>query len=258
MLPMIVRSWLRLPAVRALMIQCFSFVLVLSLARLGWVMLNVKMDVFVAGVLQGVLAASGARFARLAVWWWVIQFVLPIALLVTWMMHIPNFFFLLSFCFLLVIYWSCFRTQVPYYPSNRFVRDSLVSLIPAGQTLQFIDIGSGLGGVSLYLARVRPNCSCFGIELAPLPWLISYLRSVRGGKTVQFWLGDYGTLDFSRYDIVFAYLSPAAMSQLWHKACQEMRPGTLLLSYEFLICEQAPSFTKIDPCGGPALYGWQF
>ncbi len=249
---------LRLPAIRALAIQCISLAVVFGLARFSWAMLGVKMDVLVAVVLQGLLAAIGARLARLAVWWMLIQLLLPIALLLTWLLHVPNIIFLLSFIFLLVLYWSCFRTQVPYYPSNRFARDALLSFIPPDQALQFIDIGSGLGGLPLHLARVRPLCNCFGIELAPLPWLISYLRARLGRVSVQFLRGDYCALDFSRYDIVFAYLSPAAMSQLWHKASSEMRSGALLLSYEFIIFEQAPSLIMNDPRGGPALYGWQF
>jgi predicted O-methyltransferase YrrM len=42
-------------------------------------------------------------------------------------------------------------------------------------------------------------------------------------------------LDFAQFDVVFAYLSPAAMPELWKKAQREMRPGSLLISYEFPI-----------------------
>jgi hypothetical protein len=46
----------------------------------------------------------------------------------------------------------------------------------------------------------------------------------------------------------FAYLSPAAMLALWHKARAEMRPGTLLLSYEFHIPGTTPDLV-IQPEG---------
>jgi hypothetical protein len=37
-----------------------------------------------------------------------------------------------------------------------------------------------------------------------------------------------------------------------------MRPGSLLLSYEFVIADKAPDLT-IAPAGrGPSLYGWHF
>ena len=78
------------------------------------------------------------------------------------------------------------------------------------------------------------------------------------GRNVRFVRGDYETLDFGDYDVVFAYLSPAVMGALWRKASAEMRPGSLLLSYEFGIGEKAPDVT-IEPAGrGPLLYGWRF
>jgi hypothetical protein len=41
---------------------------------------------------------------------------------------------------------------------------------------------------------------------------------------------DLWTLDFGAYDVVYAYLSPAVMPELWAKARREMRPGALLVS----------------------------
>jgi hypothetical protein len=42
-------------------------------------------------------------------------------------------------------------------------------------------------------------------------------------------------LDFGDYDIIFAYLSPAAMSSLYLKAIHEMRNATVLIAQEFPI-----------------------
>jgi hypothetical protein len=57
---------------------------------------------------------------------------------------------------------------------------------------------------------------------------------------------------------VFAYLSPAAMGALWRKASAEMRPGSILLSYEFAIADKAADLV-ITPTGrGPVLYCWHF
>jgi predicted O-methyltransferase YrrM len=68
--------------------------------------------------------------------------------------------------------------------------------------------------------------------------------------------GDYGRLDFADYDVVFAYLSPAAMPALWSKARAEMRPGTLLLSYEFPIPGVQSHVTSSFDARGCAVYGW--
>jgi predicted O-methyltransferase YrrM len=93
-----------------------------------------------------------------------------------------------------------------------------------------------------------------GIELAPLPWLVSRLRAAWSGSRARFLRGDYEQLNFAEYDLVFAYLSPAAMPALWRKAQREMRPGSLLASYEFEIPAADGVKTIRTTEGGQLLY----
>ncbi len=252
----LLRIW-RAPAVQALLLQCAA----LPLTALMGVMLSlmqVELSVGAAALLQGALAAALSRWRRLAPWWLAIQLLFPLALLAATSLRLPPWLFLAAFGALLLVYWSTFRTQVPYYPSGRRAWDAVAALLPPERPLCVIDIGSGLGGLVLELARRRPESTFAGIELAPLPWLVSALRARLGGGNARFVRGDYERLDLSDYDVVFAYLSPAAMSALWRKAGAEMRPGSLLLSYEFNIAEKAADLT-IAPAGrGPVLYGWRF
>jgi hypothetical protein len=108
----------------------------------------------------------------------------------------------------------------------------------------------------LHLARRRKDSVFIGIELAPLPWFVSLVRRYSQRSSARFIRGDYDRLDFASYDVVFAYLSPAAMPALWHKARAEMRPGALLLSYEFNIPGAAPDLSVAAEGNGPALFGW--
>jgi predicted O-methyltransferase YrrM len=117
-----------------------------------------------------------------------------------------------------------------------------------------VDIGSGLGGFTLHLAAARPESVVVGIELAPLPWLVSRLRAAWSGSRARFLRGDYEQLNFAEYDLVFAYLSPAAMPALWRKAQREMRPGSLLASYEFEIPAADGVKTIRTTEGGQLLY----
>jgi hypothetical protein len=110
----------------------------------------------------------------------------------------------------------------------------------------------------LELARTRPGARVEGIELAPLPWLACRLRAAVTGSRACFIRGDYESLDFGQYDLVFAYLSPAAMSALWRKAQREMRPGSVLASYEFAIAERAPDRVVVPEGTSRALYIWHF
>jgi len=255
-LPML-KSMLRLPAVRALLLQCLAFPLTLGtvwlLARAG-----VPMSYLVAALVQGAWAALLSWRAGLASWWRIIQFAFAPALLLTRMLELPPGVFLAAFVIFLSIYWSTFRTQVPYYPSGRAVWDIVAGLLPPGRPTAAIDIGSGLGGLVLELARRRPDCRIEGIELAPLPWLASRLRARLSGSPARFLRGDYNDLDFGRYDLVFAYLSPAAMPALWRKAEREMRPGSILASYEFSIVDKEPNRRFVTTDSKKILYLWDF
>ncbi len=250
------RIW-HAPAVQALILQCAAFPLTLVtvyvLARAG-----VSLTFVMVALLQGAFASLLTWWRKLAVWWLAIQLLFPLALMQAQTAAISPLIFLVAFLFLLALYWSTFRTQVPYYPSGRRVWDEVARLLPQGRAVRAIDIGSGLGGLVLELARRRPESRFDGIELAPLPWLVSSLRARLAGGNARFIRGDYEHLNFAHYDLVFAYLSPAAMSALWRKAANEMRPGAILLSYEFLITEREPDISIVPTGRGPSLYVWHF
>ena len=251
----------RAPAVRAMLIQCGAAPLTLAIIYL-MASFRFPVDYLSVAVVQGLLAAAITWKFGLASWWRAIQLLFPLAVLAALALQLPSWLFLLIFLILLGLYWSTFRTQVPYYPSHPAVWDAVRQQLPApregGRPLRLIDIGSGLGGLVLYLGRARPDAACEGIELAPLPWLYSWLRAKFTRANAQFRLGDYEKLDFAAYDLVFAYLSPAAMAELWRKASAEMRPGTMLASYEFAIDARAPDRTIHATEGGVPLYIWYF
>ncbi|WP_051971682.1 cyclopropane-fatty-acyl-phospholipid synthase family protein [Massilia sp. 9096] len=252
------RQILQAPALRALLGQIAAFPLTLAstwcLARAG-----AGMGYLEVALLQGGWAALLAWRMALAPWWRAIQFLFPPALLLARGMAdaaaLPPAVFLGVFVVLLLIFWSTFRTQVPLFLSGREAWDLVAGLLPP-RPLAVIDIGSGVGGLVLELARLRPDCDVTGIELAPLPWLAARVRAALGGSRARFLRGDYERLNLGHYDVVFAYLSPAAMSALWRKAQAEMKPGSLLLSYEFVIAERAPDRRFVTTNTGKTLFVW--
>ena len=131
-------------------------------------------------------------------------------------------------------------------------REAVAQAVPAPQPA--VIVSAAPDGT---LSRRRPESEFTGIEIAPLPWLVSRLRAALAGNRCRFVRGDYLLLDFGDYDVVFAYLSPAAMEALWHKARAEMKPGTLLLSYEFHIPGTTPDVVVEPEDGGRVLHGWR-
>lgn len=251
------RPWWQAPALRALLLFALALVganvLDVLFQRAGLAPLSPLQT----ALLHGVMAALLARLCRMAIWWWLILLVFPVAALGVAQLHVPPWVFLAVFLFMLVLFWSTFRSQVPFYPSGQRAWDAVAGLLPEGRPIRFMDIGSGLGGAVLDLSRRRPESEFTGIEIAPLPWLVSRVRAMLAGDRCRFVRGDYLRLDFGDYDVVFAYLSPAAMEALWHKARAEMRPGTLLLSYEFHIPGAPPDVVVAPEGGGRVLHGWR-
>lgn len=247
----------RAPAVQALLLQVAAFVPTLIvtwlLARSG-----LNPGYLIVALTQGICAALLTRWRKLASWWLPIQCLFPLALLGADALHIPSWLFLVVFIVLLAVFWSTFRTQVPYWASGPRVWTAVAALLPESRPVRVIDIGSGLGGFTLDLARRRPNAACTGIELAPLPWLVSLLRAKLTASRARFMRGDYERLDFAHFDVVFCYLSPAAMPALYAKCLAEMKTGSKLMSYEFIIADCPPDLVIPITQNGVSLYVWDF
>lgn len=246
-----------LPSVHALAIQVVSLFLValfLYGLKIGG---GFQITLFLAAALQGTIAAVITYLRHLPPWWLLIQFLFPLGLISMLGLQLPPILFLVGFLILLSLYWAAVITRVPLYLSGPAVWRSVADLLPRDRPISFVDIGSGLGGAVIHLARQRPESTFTGIELAPLPWLVSWIRAYVKSSQARFIRGNFSTLDFSQYDVVFAYLSPLVMDSLWAKACAEMSVGTLLLSYEFPVSGVAPDMVIHPKSGNSILYGWR-
>jgi hypothetical protein len=58
--------------------------------------------------------------------------------------------------------------------------------------------------------------------------------------------------------VVFAYLSPVPMAELWEKARREMKPGSSFISNTFAVPEFPPQQTvQVDDLHHSSLYIWR-
>lgn len=246
------------PATLALIIQCAAFLLAIlsSLAIQHLLSLPVNLLIFV--LLQGSLALLLSSIFGLAIWWCAIQFTFPAAALFMHGLQLPSGIYLAAFLLTLGWFWTTFRTQVPFFPSRPNVWQQVLQLLPQERHIRMVDIGSGLGDLVMYMARTKPGSYFLGVEIAPLPWLVSVVRKFFKKSSADFKLSDYHALNFSDFDVVFAYLSPAAMQALWQKAALEMSAGSLLISYEFEIPGKTPTRVIRKDTNSPAIYVWQF
>ena len=243
------------PIVTALLLQGLAAAVTMTAAYLLAPM-GVRLAPLSAALLTGAVAAAGARLAGMERWWIVIQLCFVPAAIVASSLPIPRWLWFALFALLAAIYWSTFRTQVPLYLSSRQVRQALIALLPAGR-FRFMDVGSGVGGVLTDLADTRPDGEYHGVESAPFPWAVSWLRTVqRRPRNCHVQWGSLWNCDLSRYDVVFAYLSPVPMPALWEKAQREMSPGSTFISNTFAIGTPPTRTVQVSDLHDSTLYVW--
>jgi hypothetical protein len=243
------------PVLLALSLQFLAFVLVTLAAQL----LALSLSPVSFAIACGVLAASLSHLAKQARWWLPIQLLFVPALAITLNTDIPPVAFLLAFLLMLLLYWSTFRTQVPLYLSSNKVWQALEAQLPVDRPFDFVDLGSGIGGVLTHLSRTHPHGTFHGVETAPLPFAWSWLRIKLGGyRNCHVYWRSLWDCDLAKYDVAFAYLSPVPMAALWKKVQSEMRADTLFISNTFAVEDHPPQkILQTDDLHHSELYVWR-
>jgi SAM-dependent methyltransferase len=246
------------PALLALTAQVAAGAAV-ALGNLAWNAPGAAAEATVTAVplIHGSLAALFGHWLRLPAWWLPINFAfVPAALLVSDLELAPAWF-LAMFVMLALLFQSTFRGRVPLYASSREACSKLTQLLPARSGLRVLDLGCGAGGVLQHLRRARPDALYTGLELAPLPALLAWLR-LRRFDNCRVRRSDFWRADWSSYDVVYAFLSPVAMPDLWRKASVEMKRGSLLVSNSFAIEGVAPhAVVALSGRASDALLVWR-
>jgi len=250
---------MRLPvSLQSLVIQCIALLLAAGLNRLLQTHFSYQPALWQLVLAQGTIAAGLSHFWRQPAWWPPLHFGFLPATLLAMQASVPAWVYLAAFLLLVLFYWSTFRTRVPLYLSDRKAWQALTSLLPEAQSFRFIDLGSGLGGVPFYLEPRFPQGRFFGTEIAPAPWFISRLRAWFKRSRVSFMRRDYTALNLADFDVVFVFLSPAAMPALWQQAQTQMRSGSLFISLSFAVDARQPDHVLALAEGARhTLYAWR-
>ncbi|MBD8527970.1 class I SAM-dependent methyltransferase [Pseudomarimonas arenosa] len=211
---------------------------------LAWAWSGSPLGGWLGGLL---LAVSGSallsRWLGLPIWWVAINALMPLLVILALRSQAAPGIWLMLGLAMLLLFGASFQSRVPLWLSGARVRRALPSLLPQRPQGCFLDLGAGLAGPAMAVQRARPGWRVDATEWAPLPYLIGALRLRLAGLPVRWRRRDLWQIDLADYDVVYAYLSPAPMSKLWAKCCQEMRPGSLLISYRFAVPQQLPSQT---------------
>jgi hypothetical protein len=229
------RSW---PAVfRAFLAQAVAFGLLALVLRAG--LLPRALPGAGVLVVVGVLAAATGRGLGLSPRW--LPFLLGFPWVVALLLRhpLPGWVWPAALGALLLVYGGGILTRVPLYNSGRAAWEALLALLPQGP-VAFADLGAGLGGPLAFLARARPDGRFVGVEASPLTCLAAWIRTRPCRRNCRVRWGSLWGEHLGAYDVVYAFLSPAPMPELWAKAVREMKTGSLLVSNTFEVPGREP------------------
>lgn len=241
----------KLPAaLKALLAQAAGW----ALAALALGSGTVPALAWVLVLIQALAAAGAAAVLRSERWWLAIHVCFSPLLLLALALGLAPGWYLAAFAVLVVIYWNTFRSRVPLYLSNHATAIAVANLLAKDQPQRVLDLGSGTGSLLLPLARLRPDCTFIGMETAPAPYLISRLRT-RNLSNVTITRDDFFASSWNSYDLIYSFLSPVPMKQIWDKASREMTEHCMLVSNSFTIAGIEPTaIIDVDDARSTRLY----
>ncbi len=243
------RPFLRLLAAQA---GAGALVVLLEVTASSWLVsgAGIGLEVWVLVTAQAVLASIITILLGLGRGWGLVQFILPWATWGALYLEIPSWAYLVCFVLTYALYKNVGAERVPLYLSNQTTWLALEELLEGAdiEDNAFIDLGSGLGGTITYLGGKNLKWKFEGVESAPLVFIISWLRILISGQArdkgnVSVHFGDMWGVNLNKYNIVYAFLSPAPMVRLLEKAKNEMRPGGIFVSNSFW-----PNDEDFDEC----------
>jgi len=113
--------------------------------------------------------------------------------------------------FLILIFFGAFW-RAPWIPTKKEDYDRIAKLANLGPKMFFYDLGSGTGDMLFYLSK-KYNINCAGIEVSPLLYFYSKIRSLFY-KKVKIYYGNFFQHDLSRADVVYVFLHPKLYDRL--------------------------------------------
>lgn len=126
-------------------------------------------------------------------------------------------------------------------PSSQAVRRELLKHLPAIESGEIFELGSGFGTLAISLAKHYPNLEVTGFEISPIPWSIAVLRArILGLKNLKFRRLDFLKADLSPATLFVSYLYPGGMVKISERL-QHLKPSKrYLVSHTFALPGHEP------------------
>lgn len=220
---------------------------------LAWALHRALLPLAGPAAAAGLACALGLALARLQAGRWraiIVGAGFPLMLAAT---ALPPWAGLPPVLLLLLLYPPHAWRDAPLFPTPAGALDALAQRIPLPDGARILDAGCGAGHGLRALARAWPQARIEGIEWSrPLAaWARWRCRAAQVRRGDMWADGAWAGLA-----VVYLFQRPESMARAWAKACDEMAPGSWLVSLEFVVPERAPDL-RTELQGGRPVLAWR-
>jgi trans-aconitate methyltransferase len=134
--------------------------------------------------------------------------------------------------------------------------DEIVELAELTSTDRFVELGCGQGQLLAHV-RKQTDCQVHGVEISPLLFFQTYLRSLHDSK-FSVTLGRAESANLSQATAVYLYLLPGLVRKLSQKFSSELRPGARVICHAFPLPDRQPTAVLPATPSRGALYRYDF
>ncbi|MBZ0091906.1 MAG: class I SAM-dependent methyltransferase, partial [Sulfuricellaceae bacterium] len=191
------------PSIMAFLLQAISLILVLALILPVLEHWTGPLPTPAVALMIGCGAAFLGIFAAMSSWWLPINLIFPLIVVLALPLGIPPLVYLIVFFLLMAIYRGVVLDRVPLYLSSKKARYAVLENLPEQAGSRFIDLGSGLGGLLMFLAERQPQGIFSGVESALLPYWFSRIRLFPLRQNCHVLWNNMWAIKLSEYDVIY-------------------------------------------------------
>jgi len=199
---------------------------------LSYLTTNLNSIILIQLLTHGISAYILSCYFNISIPWRILNFCLPFAVYGTSITELPNWLPISLLLISVLIFLPTFWTRVPFYPTHLKNYETILNELPKEKNFVFIDLGSGFATLLFYLAKNRKNGKFHGLELSPLPYIFSKIKSLLYSN-VQIQYKNFWKYDTKNADFVYAFLAPPPMAALWEKLKIELDNKSIIIINSF-------------------------
>lgn len=146
---------------------------------------------------------------------------------------------IIIFIFLIVPTIIALVYGAPFVPTPMHTCRKMLEIGNLKKGEKVVDIGCGDGRL-VYLAANEFGATATGYELSPIVYVIAKIRQFFWRSKAKIKFGDFRLYNLSDVDCIVTYMLPETLKRLIPKFEKELKKGTRIISYAFIIGDWVP------------------